>query len=139
MAIPHLGEPITARYQIPGGNAQLFTGGVSIDYQGGRLQAGLAFPPLGRPVVASIEPQSLLFERNAVHFDPNGGDVEQRPTSAPRGRCSTASRLPGLRPGRSTAFENPTHVQLADASGDGRSNDSYTNPAARNVPSRRGR
>src|SRR5262245_24915360 len=77
MAILDLGEPVSGRYQIPNGSAQLFTRGVSIQHQGGTLQAGFAFPQLGRPHIVSLEPRTTLFEHNAIHFDPEGGDLDQ--------------------------------------------------------------
>jgi hypothetical protein len=76
MALPHLGDPVTGVYPIASGSAQLFTGGVSIQHAGGKLQAGFAFPTLGRPVIATLE-GGTLFEKNAVHFDPGGGDIDQ--------------------------------------------------------------
>src|SRR5213596_2372200 len=78
MAILDLGEPVTGSYQIPNGSAQLFTRGVSIvRHEGGRLSAGFSFPTLGRPRIVSVEPLTPLFEPFAIHFDPEGGDVDQ--------------------------------------------------------------
>lgn len=72
----HLGDPITGVYPTASGSAQLFTNGVSIRHPGGTVEAGFAFPTLGRPVIASLQAPTL-FEHNAIHFDPAGGDVDQ--------------------------------------------------------------
>lgn len=78
MSLSDLGELLAGPYRTPNGTAQLFAGGVVIRRDGGgELRAGFSFQPLGRPIIVSLEPRATLFEHNAIHFDPGGGDLDQ--------------------------------------------------------------
>jgi hypothetical protein len=53
MSVADLGEPLTAAYSIPGGQARLYERGLTVDGAGGLAIVAFAFPMIGRPSVVT--------------------------------------------------------------------------------------
>jgi hypothetical protein len=69
MSIELLGQPLTAVYAIPGGQARLFERGLTINGAGGEAIVSFAFPPIGRPaIITGSAAARPLFQADAIQF-----------------------------------------------------------------------
>src|SRR5262245_23028215 len=53
MTAREIGEPLTGSYSIPGGEARLHAGGLTISGPGLELRAFFELPPIGRPSIVA--------------------------------------------------------------------------------------